>query len=121
MSMLPVLQRDFKEGLQIKFSRQNQEPLQGSFFRLFSAPRLTSLALDHIPDPLAQKTLVTPPREASESGEIVRLETEALKSYGIDPEKEAADDFWAKLGELIAMLLLEFIKLRDMVVTALAL
>lgn len=120
--MLLVLQRNLKADSQIKFTRQNREPLQGSFFRLFSAPRLTTLALDHIPDPPAQKTLVTPPpREASESDELVRLETETLKSYGIDPEKEAADDFWAKVGELIAMLLLEFIKLRDMAVTALAL
>lgn len=43
-----------------------------------------------------------------------------MKSYGIDPEKEAADDFWAKIGELIALVLLKFIKLRDMVDTALA-
>lgn len=100
---------------------QQTEPRTSSrLFWIFRAPKLTSLA-DHIPDPQAQISLVKPPREASESEQIVRLETEVLKSYGMDPEKEAADDFWAKIGELIAMVLLEFIKLRDMVVTALAL
>ena len=110
-------------GLQGRPPDENQqtEPRTSSrLFWIFRAPKLTSLA-DHIPDAQAQRSLVRPPREASASEQIVRLETEALKSYGIDPEKEAADDFWAKIGELVAMVLLEFIKLRDMVGTALAL
>ena len=100
-------------------NQQTEPGTPSSLCWIFRAPKLTSIA-DGIPDPQAQRSLVKPPREASESEQIVRQETEALKSYGIDPEKEAADDFWAKIGELIALVLLEFIKLRDMVDTALA-